>query len=402
MTPGPVLILGTMLLTGFIAGKLVSRTGLPEVTGYIMAGVLLNPQVSRLVPEGFVLHSDLTTSLTLAIITFSVGASLYLPTLKKVGRTIGLAAVLEAEFANIFIAVGFALLLPLLLPETAPAAIPLALLFGALGSPTDPSATLAVTRQYKCNGPVTKTVMGVAALDDGIGMINYSTASAAAAVILAHTAFSVNSVLTPLLRILTSLAAGGLFGWLFSVMEKKQFAKTDAGILALLLGTLYTCYGAALLVDADSLLAVMTMGFVVVNSGKWCRNIPDKIAGGLDQLVFILFFTISGMKLDFTVLASSALLVVVFVLLRVAGKMTGTALGAKLTDAPATVRKYTGFCLVPQGGIVIGLALLLQSRPEFSDFSGTLVSVILGTVIIHELAGPVLSKWALKKAGELL
>ena len=401
MNPGPVLILGTLLLTGFIGGKLVSRIGLPRVTGYIIAGVLLNPQVPGLLPESFVSHSNLATNLTLAIITFSVGASLYLPTLRKMGRTIGVAALFEAEFANIFIVVGFAFLLPLLMPEMAPVAIPLALLFGALGSPTDPSATLAVTRQYNCHGPVTRTVMGVAALDDGIGMINYSVASAAAAVILAHTSFSASSVLSPLLRITTSLALGGSFGWFFSFLEKKKFAKSDAGILALLLGSLYTCFGTAALLGADSLLAVMTMGFVVVNAGEWCRRIPEKMANGLDQMVFILFFTISGMKLDFSVLKSSALVVLVFVILRAAGKFTGTAIGAKVSGAPPEVRKYTGFCLIPQGGIVIGLALVLQARPEFEAFSGTLVSVILGTVIIHELAGPMLSKWALKKSGEI-
>ena len=401
MNPGPVLILGTLLLTGFIAGKLVSRIGLPKVTGYIIAGVLLNPQVSGLVPVSFISHSNLATNLTLAIITFSVGASLFLPALKKVGRTIGIAALFEAEFANVFIAVGFAFLLPILMPEMAPVAIPLALLFGALGSPTDPSATLAVTRQYNCNGPVTRTVMGVAALDDGIGMIGYSIASAVAAVILAHTSFSAGSVFSPVLRIAASLALGGFFGWFFSILERRKFAKSDAGILALLLGTLYTCFGVAALANADSLLAVMTMGFVVVNAGEWCRRIPDKMASGLDQMVFILFFTISGMKLDFSVLKSSALVVLVFVILRAAGKFTGTAVGARIAGAPSEVRKYTGFCLIPQGGIVIGLALVLQARPEFEAFSETLVSVVLGTVIIHELAGPMLSKWALKKAGEI-
>lgn len=401
METEPVAILGTLLLTGFLLGKLVSRFGLPEVTGYILAGVLLNPQVSGIVSRGFMGSSDLVTKLTLTIITFSVGASLYLPNLSKIGRTIGLVALFEAEFANLFIAVGFAFLLPLILPGSAPYAIPLALLFGALGSPTDPSATLAVTEEYKCNGPVSRTVLGVAALDDGIGMINYSVASAAAAMILAHGTFSVSSVLSPLARIGLSLAAGGAFGGIFALLERKKVAAKDSAILALLLGTLYACYGAADRIGADPLLAVMTMGFVVVNAGNWCRTIPKRISGWIEEVVFILFFTVSGMKLNFTVLEGSALTVLVFVVLRAAGKFTGTMLGTTLAKGPVTVRKYTGFCLVPQGGIVIGLALVLQARPEFSHFSGTLVSVILGTVIVHELMGPLLSRWALKQAGEI-
>lgn len=401
METGPVTVLGTLLLSGFLAGRIVSRLGLPEVTGYILAGVLLNPQVSGIVSSDFVGSSELVTSLTLAIITFSVGASLYLPRIRKVGKTIGLVAVFEAQFANIFIAVGFIFLLPVLLPGSAPYAIPLALLFGALGSPTDPSATLAVTHEYKSDGPVSRTVLGVAAMDDGIGMINYSVAAAVATVILAHRSFTASSVLAPILRIVTSLGVGGAFGAIFAFMEKKKFAKTDSSILALLLGSLYTCYGVAGYLKADSLLAVMTMGFVVVNAGEWCRNIPEKASDWIEEVVFILFFTVSGMKLDFTVLKSSALMILLFVLLRAAGKFSGTALGASIAGAPPGVRKYAGFCLIPQGGIVIGLALVLHARPEFQAFADTLVSVILGTVIIHELAGPLLSKWALRKAGEI-
>ncbi len=401
METSAVTILGTLLLAGFLAGRIASRIGLPEVTGYIVAGVLLNPQISGIVSRDFVSGSELVTSLTLAVITFSVGASLFLPDIRKVGRTIGLVALFEAQTANLFIAAGMALLLPVLLPGSAPYAIPLALLFGALGSPTDPSATLAVTHQYGCSGPVSRTVMGAAALDDGIGMLNYSVAASAAAVLLAHSSFSASSVLSPLLRITLSLAAGGAFGGLFALLERKKVATGDSAILAFLLGTLYACYGAAEHLNADPLLAVMNMGFVVVNAGEWCRTIPEKASDRIEEVVFILFFTVSGMKLDFSVLKSSALIVLAFVVLRAAGKFTGTAIGASMARGPSKVKKYTGFCLIPQGGIVIGLALVLHSRPEFSPFADTLVSVILGTVIVHELAGPLMSKWALRKAGEI-
>jgi len=401
METGFIAVLGMLLTVGFIAGRAASKLGLPEITGYILAGVLLNPNVTGIVPSNFVDHSTLATNITLAVITFSVGASLFLPEVRKLGKSIGVMALLEAEFANLFVAAGFILLLPVLMPGSAPYTIPLAIFFGALASPTDPSATLAVMHQYNSSGPVSRGVLGVAALDDGIGMINYSAAAALATVILAHGSFSAGSVVSPLLRISGSIAVGGFFGGLFAILEKKKVATADAGILALMLGSLFTCYGAASLIGADSLLAVMTMGFVVVNAGEWCRRIPEKMTGGIEEVVFILFFTVSGMKLDFTVLKSSALVVIVFVILRMTGKFTGAALGARISGAPGKVRRYTGLCLVPQGGIVIGLALVLHSRPEFSPFADSLVSVILGAVIIHELAGPMLAKWALKRAGEI-
>lgn len=401
METGTVLILGTLLFTGFMAGKLVSFLGLPEVTGYILAGVLLNPQISGIVSPDFVDHSQLVTNMTLAFITFSVGASLSIPNMKKIGKSIGIITLFEAQLANLFVALGFVLLIPVLLPQMAQYAIPLALLLGALGSPTDPSATLAVAHQYNCRGPVMKTVMGVSALDDGIGMLNYSIAAAAAAVLLSGSSFSAQSVLAPLIRIGLSLAVGAAVGTLFAFIEKKTKIKPASRILGLLLGSVYGCYGLADSAGADPLLAVMAMGFVVVNAGEWCRQIPEKVSASIEQVIFILFFTVSGMKLDFTVLKSSSLLVLAFVVLRAAGKFTGTGIGAKLSKAPVTVGKYTGFCLIPQGGIVIGLALVLQARPEFKPFADTLVSVILGTVIINELTGPILSKQALRKAGEI-
>ncbi|OPX31492.1 MAG: hypothetical protein B1H09_02770 [Gemmatimonadaceae bacterium 4484_173] len=401
METSVIFMLGTLLFTGFIAGKAASKLGLPEVTGYILAGILLNPQVSGVIPPSFVNSSNLITTMTLSVITFSVGASLYLPQIKSVGKTIGIVTVFEAQFANLFVAAGFAIFVPLLAPDLAPYAVPMALLFGALASPTDPSATLAVAHQYKCNGPVTRTVMGVAAMDDGIGMLNYSVAAAAAAVIVTHSSFSADSILSPLFRIGSSIAIGVLIGGIFALLEKKMTISSTAGMLALLLGSLYSCYGVAQLSSADPLLAVMAMGFIVVNAGKWSRQIPEKVSGSIEEIVFILFFTVSGMKLDFGVLRSSAPLILLFVVLRMWGKLTGASLGAKLSSAPAPVRKYTGFCLIPQGGIVIGLALVLHAEPAFSTFADTLVSVILGTVVVNELAGPMLSRWALKRSGEI-
>lgn len=396
-----IFILGTLLFAGFIAGRIASKLGLPAVTGYILAGVLLNPEVSGLISPSFVSSSTLVTKMTLSIITFSVGASLYLPNIKKMGKTIALVALFEAQFANILIAVGFALLIPSIMPQMAQYAIPVALLFGALGSPTDPSATLAVAHQFKCDGPVIRTVMGVAAMDDGIGMLNYSIAAAAATVLIAHNSLTASAVLSPLLSIGFSLAIGASIGGLFALLEKKMNISSSSQMLALLLGSLYSCYGVSELLGADPLLAVMTMGFVVVNAGEWCRQIPETVSGSIEEIVFILFFTVSGMKLDFGVLKSSALLVLLFVVLRALGKYAGTVIGAKLTSAPKTVQKYTGFCLVPQGGIVIGLALVLHAMPAFKPFADTLVSVILGTVVINELIGPILSKWALKNTGEI-
>ncbi len=407
MNLDPISTTGIVLFTGFLFGHLASRVGLPRVTGYIVAGILLNPGLLGLIPSTFPQHTELITDISLSFITFSVGATLLLPALRKLGKGIALITLFEAEMAFFFVAAGFILLLPLLIPLDAGATwistvLPAALLFGALGSPTDPSATLAVAHQYHAKGDVTRTIMGVSAMDDAYGMVNYSLALAIGSVCILGESFSLGtSVLGPLFTILLSIAAGAASGIVFHAISKIEGCSSTGGYLVLLLGMLCMCFGMARLINADPLLATMSMGCVVVNMGSRSRKLLDRLEGNIEQLVFVLFFTLSGMHLDFDTLISAAPLVVVFVILRAAGKFTGAGIGARIAGASENVRKYTAPGLIPQGGIVIGLALMLKQHSVFQGIADTVISVILGTVVIHELVGPVLSISALTRAGEI-
>jgi NhaP-type Na+/H+ or K+/H+ antiporter len=403
----PITTTGIVIAAGFIMGQAVTLAGLPRVTGYILAGILLNPAFLGLVPGSFPEHTGMVTDISLSFITFSVGASLLVPTLRRLGKGIALITLFEAEFAFIAVAVGFMILLPLLSPDTygtswITSVLPVALLFGALGSPTDPSATLAVAHQYGAKGDVTRTIMGVSAMDDAYGMVNFSLALAAGSVCLLGHPFSIgSSVLRPLLTILISLGIGAAAGVLIDVVSRVLGCRSTGTYLVLLSGVICICFGGARLAGADPLLAAMSMGFVTVNLWSSAPKILDRLQASIEQLVFVLFFTLSGMHLDFSTLSSAAPLVLFFVILRAAGKFSGAGLGAHIARAPAKVRKYTAPGLIPQGGIVIGLALMLRQHTEFQGISDLVISVILGTVVIHELIGPVLSRTALSRAGEI-
>ncbi len=400
------LTFGVILATGFLAAEAMVSLGFPKVTGYILAGILLNPKLNSLIPGTVVTQSSVITNFSLAFITFSVGGSLLWPQLKRLGKSIVAITIFEAEFAALTILLSFVLLGPFLFPGHHPMTtwiLPLALLMGALGSPTDPSATLAVVHQYKAKGPVTDTILGVTAFDDVAGILNYSFASVIALVLVSGKGFSLGgSIGRPLVTIFGAIGLGATFGALLVLISRYVMRKdTEGALIVLIFGMLGLCFGLAKHLELDELLATMSMGMVVINASKRGPKIFAMLERYTEELVFVLFFTISGMLLDVKVLLHAWPLALLFVVARAAGKLLGTITGAHISKAPAQVKKYAFGGLIPQGGIVIGLALLISDHPGFKTFSHVILSVVLGATVLHELLGPIASKFALNKAGEL-
>lgn len=402
----PILTVGIIIFTGFIFGEIIQKIRLPKITGYILAGVLLNPGICPLIPRDFVSHTSLITDIALSLITFSVGGTLFYPRLKKLGKSILCITVFEAEGAFLMVAVGFLFILPLV-PHFAGASwltvlIPTSILLASIASPTDPSATLAVVHEYKAKGDVSSTIMSVAALDDITGIINYSVAAVIASTMILSKGFSVyNSIITPLLVISGSLLTGIVFGVIFNFVYALVDREAEGVLLVLLLSLLSVAFGAARWIGADELLTTMAMGVVVVNFNHRREKIFEVLQRYAEELIFVLFFTISGMHLDFKLLAANSMIVFLFFFLRASGKFIGTAAGASLSSASSSVKKYAAFGLIPQGGIVIGLALIIKQNPVFSGISDFILSLTIGATVIHEFIGPISAKIALKKAGEI-
>lgn len=404
----PMLIIGFIVFGGYLFGCLGNRLGLPRVTGYIVAGIALNPSVSHLIPANFVQHTDLLVNIMLCFITFSVGGTLSLKALRKEGRTILTLTLLEAEGAFLFVSIGFFVLLLLLgrhFGIQGPlASLALAVLLGSLASPTDPSATLAVAHEYRARGPVISTIMGVAAFDDALGIINYSVAVAiAASVMTGNGGLSLwGIVVSPLWTILLSLALGAAFGLLLDLVSRPSMKNGQYGqITVLMLGTLALCFGTSSLLGADELLATMTMGAVIVNRSPWQDKIFDILGSYLEELVFILFFVVSCMHLDLNGLKAGLLFIPFFIALRAAGKILGIRLGCNLINAPETLSCFVPLGLIPQGGIVVGLALLMRQHHLLGDMGPIVLGIIIGATIVHELVGPLLARRTLTKAGEI-
>jgi len=400
-----ILIIGIIIFTGFVAGELCTRIGLPKVTGYILAGLILNPKLTHFIPETFVEHTALITNIALSFITFSVGGTLLFSKIRSLGKPIIFITLFEAEFAFLFVGVSFILLGPLVvsLPEFTFVSfiIPIALLLASLASPTDPSATLAVEHQYKAKGEVTSTIMGVAAFDDILGILNYSLAVSVAGICILHQSLGIYSIAQPFIKILGSIIVGCLFGFFLNILTKIIKKETEGVLITLIISLLSLCYGLAGMFGADELLSTMTMGIVVVNYNIKKEEIFKILERYTEELIFVLFFTISAMHLNFSVMVSNYLFIIIFIVFRSIGKFSGTIVGGKISKSSLSVQKFTAGGLIPQGGIVIGLALVIKQNPAFDSISDIILNVIIGATIIHEIFGPVISKFVLEKAGEI-
>ena len=402
----PILTIGVILILGFLMGELVQKFRLPRVTGYILAGIILNPQLMPLVPENFAMHTDLVTDIALSFITFSVGGTLLGRKLRQMGRTILTMTVFEAEFAMLIVAGGFLLAAQLLdhfqIAALATSPLVLSLLLGVLAAPTDPSATLAVAHQYKAQGEVTSTVMGIAASDDVLGIINFSIGIALARLVATHTGFNVDrSLLLPAFEIVGGIGIGAVFGYLFNKTTDWFRRETEGELIVLVFAVLGLCYGVARFARVDELLATMAMGCIVVNFNPQQDKIFSLLERYQEELVFVFFFTLSSMHLDLSVMPAAAPYIALFVLLRTVGKTLGAYTGARLSGASKNVRRYTFLGLLPQGGIVIGLALIMHRNPDFAPVSDLVMAIVIGSTVIHEIAGPIVSHIGLRKAGEL-
>lgn len=392
-------------MLGYVLGELVRRIGLPRVTGYIVAGLILNPGITGLVSVSFVGSMGTTTDLSLAVLTFAIGGTLAFGPLKELGKKIILIALGEAQMSALLVMLGCLATLPFLLHESEgflTTIAPLAVLLGTLASPTDPSATLAVVRQYKAKGMVTFSIMASAAIDDALGILNYSLGTVVALVLITHRVEGISTIFEPLLAIGGAVAVGATCGLAFRFAPRWLRGESDGLQIALLLGLLGICYGVSAALGLDQLLATMAMGVAVVNasSRQGRHRVFMLLEESVEPVIFIVFFTVSGMLLDVAVLFQYLPVVLVFVLFRSGGKLGGAYLGAKLGGASREVRRYTGWGLIPQGGIVIGLALILQQQPAFASISHIVLNVIIGATVIHELIGPLTAKLAIMKAGE--
>lgn len=400
-----LLVLGFLVFIGYFMGRLCDTVGVPKIIGYIFTGILFSPNTLSWISSDFIKNTESLLSISLAFITFEVGGELKWSTLKKREKDIFSITSMASAVPIVLITSLFyltAILFPGYLPFSDLSVIfAFSILLAALASPTDPTATLAVIHQYKAEGKVKDTILGVAALDDAIGIFAFSIGIALSSFLLQE-----SGNLQQSLNFATHHVGGGILVGIGAAIVMNIFLnysnkiKGEGNWIIITLSLIAMCYGAAAYFEVDELLACMLMGLIVVNTSENHELVFNTLERYTEELIFLFFFVLSGLQLNIQLIPQALLPISAFVLLRIIGKYSGCYLGGRFVNSEAKIKKYTAGGLVPQGGIVIGLVLLLNQYEVFSEFYDILLAVVMGSVIINEIIGPLAAKHSLKQAGE--
>lgn len=436
------IVIALALLVGLLSTRLMKLIKLPNVTGYLLAGILFGPFVLGLAFKNVSFNGQplfdqiydenvmtFISNAALGFIAFSIGTSFKFSSLKKVGKRVLIITVFEALGGAIFVLIG--LFITKIFIQDIPVEIILTL--GAIACATAPAATLMVVKQYKAKGPVTSTLLPVVAFDDAVALIAFEVLfSIAKAMAKGTTPDFMSIAVWPLVSIILSLTIGAALGFLVTFGCK--FFKSRANRMIMCIVAIFLCIGISLIpfssflpnginISTSSLLTTMMVGAVLINM----RSDSELIFERMDMFtppIFMLFFVISGANLDLTIFASSNALIMivialVYLVFRALGKYLGAFTSAKISKSEPTVQKYLGFTLFPQAGVAIGLAstasqtlvkegaLLLQNDSSsilgntLLTYGNMILAIILTSTMVYELCGPFITKLALTKAGEI-
>ena len=405
-----------MLITlafSVMAGLLMSRAAkvvnLPSVTAYLIAGLCIGPfLLGRLGIKGIGFSSleyvdsfSIISQAALGFIAFEIGNEFRLKDLKSMGKSAITIGILQAVITTIIVDIAL-----ILLHFAAPSLISIssAITLGAIAAATAPAATLMVVKQYKAEGPMTKLLLMVVAIDDAVGLVLFSISFGVASALETGTISFIGVVLEPMLELVLSLGFGLLGGFLLNWLEKYFHSRSKR--MSLAVAFVLLTVGVSLLeweiggvhFGFSLLLVCMVEGTVFCNINETSEELMDRVDRGTGPLN-MLFFVLSGAELNLNVLSNPLVLIVglIFIAFRSLGKISGAYLSCRLEKTSPTIQKYLGITLLPQAGVALGMALTARNLSD-----GEIVrNVVLFAVLVYELVGPTLTKWALLKSGEI-
>lgn len=403
------LSLSVALLAGLLLSRLAKKVQLPAVTAYLVAGVLIGPFVlGRIgIPgigitgeqiEGFGLISDLA----LGFIAFSMGSEFRISQLKRIGKQATFVGVFQALFTTVIVDAAL-IILHLIIPDKF--SLQSAIVLGAVATATAPAATLMVVKQYKAKGPVTDILLPVVALDDAVGLVVFAVSFGIARSLGTGTVNVTSVILEPVLEVILSLFLGFVMGLLFTLCEKyfhsrsKRMAVSVTFVMMTVAISSMSFEIGSVHIGFSSLLACMMLGTVFCNICEVSEELMER-ADRWTTPVLILFFVISGAELELSVFADIMVVLIgaIYIISRSLGKYFGAGISARLSKCNPNVVKYLGITLLPQAGVALGMAIkAIELGPE-----GAIVrNITLFAVLVYEIIGPLLTKVALTKAGDI-
>ncbi|MBK5255505.1 MAG: cation:proton antiporter [Vicinamibacteria bacterium] len=383
--------LGLILLLALLAGHLVKFVRVPEVTGYILAGVVLGPSVLGWVSRENLTALEILSEVALGLMLFSIGTVFELDRLRRTGRQFLVVTLVESALAGTIVTVG-------MLGFGQPWQV--AFLLGAVAIATAPASTLMVIRETDSSGPLTEILLGIIAINNIFCIVAYSLVASAidltASLGSGNLFHSIYTSFFPLVwQLVGSVALGYIVGVVLSLWSSQ--VKETGEMLILMAGSILFCVGAARMMDLSTLIASMAVGATMVNLSTGSHRLFETLSG-TDPPFYAIFFVLAGADLDLTLVRALGWLGVVYVLGRALGKFVGARVAARHLRLPPAVQNYLGFALLAQAGLAVGLTISIERR--FVDYAPVVSAIVLAAVAIYEMFGPISARYALIQSGE--
>ena len=383
-----LLALAIAIGVGLLFTRFINLIKLPHVTAYLIAGLVIGPYGLNVLTTDLNASLAILSDVALGFIAYSIGAEFKLSYLKEIGMKPIVITAFEGCTASLCVFVTLCLL---------GQPMPLCLALGAIAAATAPAATLMVVRQYRAHGPVTKMLLPVVAMDDALGLMLYAIMMAIARTIISGAELSAMTLLVkPLMEIGGSLLLGLFLG--LCLVLVLRFFHSRGNKLALTLMFVFLAVGLSSLWGLSSLLVCMMLGAAMVNLYHQ-SNVMLEQCDRFTPPLFLMFFVLSGANLDLAVLPTVGVVGIAYVLSRAVGKTLGGTMGAAVERCDRNIVRYLGLTLIPQAGVAIGMARM--SATALPEYSAVINAVVLSGTLIYELTGPVITKIALTKAGEI-
>lgn len=381
--------LGIIIIAGIIGGRVANLLKLPNVSGYIVAGLLVGPSFFNFVKTTEVSQLNIINDMALGAIAFSVGSEFLIKEMKKMGKNVMIITVAEVIGA---IAIVFSVMFFIFKQS-----FEFSIVIASMSAATAPAGIIMVIRELKAKGPLIKTILPIVAIDDALGIIAFGLAISIAKITSGGEVISIFKMISvPLFEILGSLLLGLVIGFILSFVSKK--AKGRDELLTMIIGFILATTGMANYLGLSAILTCMMMGATLVNLMQNSNRVFSLI-NEFTPPIYLLFFTVAGAGIDIGVLSKVGILGIGYILARASGKIIGATLGAQYVKSEPAVIKNLGMSLLTQGGVSIGLSAIV--RRELPQFSTEIVTVILFSVLIFEIMGPILAKVAITNAGEV-
>ena len=418
-----LLSIAVCMFAGLMMTRLLKRLKLPDVTAYLIAGVLIGTYcIGRFVIGGFSFGFNdgvapvgaftIISDIALGFIAFDIGNEFRLSDLKHTGKKATVIGIVQAVTATIVVDAALVGVHFLLIAITGVDYLPLpaCIILGAIASATAPAATLMVVRQYKAKGPLTDLLLPIVALDDAVGLVLFAVSMGVAKALQGGQISVISVAVEPILEIVLSLLLGAVLGAILSWIE--ELFHSHSNRLTLMITFVFLTVALAKLhftvsgvhIGFSSLLTCMMLGTVFCNLCKTSEEMMQRTEKWTKPL-FVLFFVISGASLDLTVFKQPVFIVIglIYIVFRSLGKIFGTMGSAKLMKCDDKTVKYLGITLLPQAGVALGMVSTVANDDVFGGtaIGGTVRFVILFGVLVYEIFGPMMTKWALTRAGDI-